>query len=115
MDNSNNEPGKQSPLYGVVDERTKAIVYRGDAYGGRFTLFALLGDIFLRGLNLDIPLIHSNWDLLLIVILGSLVSIGYQVKSKVLAGRPPARSFLFLIAIMGLGALVSILIHFLLP
>jgi hypothetical protein len=45
MFNRNKESSKKSVfLYGTVDERTKSIAYQGDAYMGRFLLFAILLD-----------------------------------------------------------------------
>lgn len=106
------EQRKDTPLYGIVDERTKAVVYQGDAYAGRFMLFAVLFDVFIRGLKLNIPLIDSNWDLMLLVVIGGAISTAYQIKSKVLFNRPFSRSFLFLAALIGLSALAAFLIHF---
>jgi hypothetical protein len=112
MYNKTNGQGKNTPLYGVIDERTKAVVYQGDAYTGRFMLFAVLFDVFIRGLNLNLPFINSNWDLMLIVMLGGIISTVYQIKSKVLFNRPFSRSFLFLIVIMGISALTAIIVNF---
>ena len=44
---------QENALYGVVDERTKSVVYQGDAYTGRFMLFAVLIDVFLRGPEME--------------------------------------------------------------
>lgn len=106
------DQNKNVPLYGVVDERTKAIVYQGDAYTARFMLFALLIDIFVRGLNLNNPIIASNWDLMLIVIIGGLISTAFQIKSKVMFNRPINRSFIFIILLMGFSAIIALLIKF---
>ncbi|WP_446897671.1 hypothetical protein ACSVC9_11740 [Clostridium sp. LBM24168] len=103
----NNKQGKNTLFYGVVDERTKNIVYQGDAYAGRFMLFAVLIDGFIRGLHLSNTLIASNWDLLLIVIIGGLISTIYQIKSKIISYPSFARGFIF---IMLFTAFISILI-----
>lgn len=112
MHKRDNGPGKDTPLYGIVDERTKAVVYQGDAYTGRFMLFAVLFDVFVRGLDINIPFINSNWDLILIVIIGGFISTAYQIKSKVMLNRPFSRSFLFLIALIGISALIAFIINF---
>jgi hypothetical protein len=112
MHKKNNEQSKNTPLYGIVDERTKAVVYQGDAYTGRFMLFAVLFAVFIRGLELKIPFIDSNWDLMLIVIIGGIISTVYQIKSKVIFNRPLSRSFLFLISLIGISALVALIVNF---
>ena len=103
---------KDVPLYGIVDERTKAIAYQGEAYTGRFMLFAVLIAIFLRGLKLNIPFIESNWDLMLIVIIGGVISTAYQLKNKVILNRPHSKSFLFVALLIGVSAVVAFIITF---
>ncbi len=98
---------KEVPLYGVVDERTKAVVYQGDAYTARFMLFAVLFDVVIRGLDLKDPITASNWDLMLIVVIGGLISTVYQVKSKVLLSRPFPRGFLLILVLMAISAAVA--------
>lgn len=112
MHKKNNGQGKDTPLYGIIDERTEAIVYQGDAYTGRFMLFAVLFDVFVRSLEPNIPFINSNWDLMLIVIIGGVISTAYQVKSKVMLNRPFSRSFLFLIALIGISAIIAFILNF---
>ena len=112
MFNKKGEQRKNIPIYGMIDERTKAIVYQGDAYTGRFMLFAVLLDIFIRGLKLNDPITTSNWDLMLIVIIGGLISTAYQIKSKVIFNRPFSRSFLFIILLMVLSAIIAFLAVF---
>ncbi len=112
MDKKNNEQGRATPLYGIVDERTKAVIYQGDAYTGRFMLYAVLFAVFIRGLGLDISFIDSNWDLMLIVIIGGFISTAYQVKSKVIFNRPFSRSLLFLITIIGISTLIAFIVNF---
>lgn len=107
MFKKNNKENEGTPIYGIVDERTKAIVYRGDAYTGRFMLFAILIDAFIRGLHLNSSFISSNWDLILIVIIGGLISTIYQIKNKVLSYGSSARAF---IAIALFTALIAFLI-----
>jgi hypothetical protein len=105
--------GKQNkidPVYGLVDERTKAIVYQGDAYTARFMLFAVLLDVILRGFNLNDPITASNWDLMLIVVIGGLISTAYQIKNKVIFNRPFSRSIIFILLIMGLCAIIAFLL-----
>jgi uncharacterized membrane protein AbrB (regulator of aidB expression) len=112
MFNKNSNQSKNIPIYGVIDERTKAIVYQGDAYTARFMLFAVLLDVIIRGLKLNDPITTSNWDLMLIVIIGGLISTAYQIKSKVIFNRPFSRSFLFIILFMGLCAIIAFLAAF---
>jgi hypothetical protein len=100
-------------IYGIVDERTKAVVYQGDAYTGRFMLFAILFDVFLRGLKLNIPFIDSNWDLMFIVIIGGFISTAYQIKNKVIFNRPLSKSFYFVILLMGFSALAAFILTYL--
>lgn len=111
MDHNSTRRNGETPLYGIVDERTKAIVYRADAYAGRFVLFAVLIDVFLRGLNLNIPFITANWDLLLVVVLGGGVSTIYQIKSRIISGRPLSRSILFLLVVIVVAAIIGFLAH----
>ena len=105
-----NEQNKDVPLYGNVDERTRAVVYQGDAYTGRFMLFAVLFDVVVRGLGLNDSLTSSNWDLMLIVIVGGMISMVYQFKSKVIFNRPISRSLIFVAFLMGFSALVAFLV-----
>lgn len=112
---NHNGETKEIPMYGVIDERTKSIVYQGDAYTGRFMLFAVLIDVVIRGLNLNNSFIDSNWDLMLIVIVGGMISTIFQVKNKVMLSRPFSRSFIFIASIMGLSALLALLATFFFP
>ncbi len=107
MRRENAEQSKETPLYGVVDERTKSIVYQGDAYAGRFIMYAVLLDVFLRGLFQGSPFFAANWDLLLIVIVGSLVSTSYQIKNKVMLNRPVSRILIYLITIVAVSAAIA--------
>ena len=102
-----------TPLYGVVDERTKAVAYQGDAYTGRFMLFAVLIDVVIRSFNFESAFFASNWDLMLIVIVGGMISTAYQVKSRILFNRPFAKSFLTIFAFMCFSAVVAMLAVFL--
>lgn len=111
MFKKNNKQHNSTSIYGMVDERTKTIVYRGDAYTGRFMLFALLIDIFIKGLHLNTPFITSNWDLMFIVIIGGLISTVYQIKNKVLSYKSSIGAF---IAIALFTALIAFLIVYLL-
>ena len=101
--------GNNIPLYGVVDERTKAIANQGDAYTARFMLFAVLIDVIIRGLELNNPITSANWDLMFIVIVGGLISTVYQIKNKIMFNRPFSRSLLFIICLMGLCAIIAML------
>ena len=98
---------KDTPLYGNVDERTRFVVYQGDAYTGRFMLFAVLIDVVIRGLNLNDPFTSSNWDLMLIVIVGGLISSVFQIKNKVIFNRPISRSVIFLVLLIVFSAIVA--------
>ncbi|WPC39772.1 hypothetical protein [Clostridium sp. JS66] len=104
MFKKSNTQGKSTPIYGIIDERTKAVVYQGDAYACRFIMFAILFDIFIRGLHLSNPLIESNFDLMLIVIIGGLISTAYQIKRKVISHHSAARSFIIIALFSALGA-----------
>jgi hypothetical protein len=76
--------------------------------------FALLIDIGIRGLNLNVSFLNSNWDLMFIVIIGGLISTAFQIKSKVIFNRPFSKSFKFLVLLIGFSALfASILTYFL--
>jgi len=114
IDKKTNSENKEVSIYGIVDERTKAIVNQGDAYTGRFMVFAILIDIGIRGLKPDVPFISSNWDLMLIVIVGGLISTAFQIKRKVIFNRPFSKSFRFLVLLIGLSALFAFILTFLL-
>jgi len=107
-----NYENKEVPIYGIVDERTKSIVNQGDAYTARFMLFALLIDIVIRGLLVDVPFFNSNWDLMLIVIVGGFISTAYQIKSKVIVNRPLSKSFRFVFLLIGLSALFAFVLTY---
>lgn len=109
MFKENNNQNKKDPLYGVVDERTKAIATQGDAYTARFMLFAVLFDIFIRGFHFIDSFTTSNWDLMLIVLIGGMISTVYQIKNRSMFNRPFTRSFIFIILIIGLSALIAFL------
>jgi len=110
MFDKNKENNKDIPLYGIVDERTKSVVNQGDAYSARFMLFAVLIDIMIRGLNLNTPIINNNWDLMLIVIVGGLISTAYQIKSHVLFSRPFGRSFFYITLLITVSAIIAVII-----
>ena len=112
MDKKDSEKAKDIPLYGIVDERTKSVVNQGDAYTVRFMLFAVLIDVVIRGLGLYAQFFNSNWDLMLIVIIGGFISTAYQIKSKVMLKRPISRSLVFLIALMSVSALIAFIFKF---
>jgi hypothetical protein len=112
MFNKSNSKNKDVSIYGIVDERTKAVVYQGDAYTGRFMLFAILFDVVLRGLKLNIPFIASNWDLMFIVIIGGFISTAYQIKNKVIFNRPLSKSFYFVTLLMGFSALAAFILTY---
>ncbi len=98
---------KSTPLYGIVDERTQAVVYQGDAYTGRFMLFAVLIDVVLRSTQIMRDFFESNWDLMFIVIIGGLISTAFQVKNKIIFNRPVTKSLIFIGALMGISAIVA--------
>jgi hypothetical protein len=114
MFKKSNNTNKEVSIYGIVDERTRAIVNQGDAYTARFMLFALLIDIVIRGLLVDAPFLNSNWDLMLIVIVGGFISTVYQIKSKVIFNRPFTKSFIFVTMLISLSALFAIILTYLL-
>jgi hypothetical protein len=112
MNNKSNNHVKEIPIYGVIDERTREVVYKGDSYTGRFMQFALLLDVVIRGFLPGNSFINSNWDLMLIVIIGGLISTAYQIKYKVIVlSRPLSRTFitsiLFLISVAAIAFLVA--------
>jgi|GEM_PF-2131320 len=100
MFNKNYKQGKNIPIYGLVDERTEAVVYQGDAYTGRFMIFAVLIDVVIRGFSLIEPLTRSNWDLMLIVLVGSMISSVYQMKNKVVDNRPINYAYVILFVLL---------------
>lgn len=108
MFNKNKKGSKKSVfLYGTIDERTKSIAYQGDAYMGRFLLFAILLDVVYRGFRYS----DSLWDLLLIVIVGGGISTFYQIKNKILFNDSNFRKgLLFLIALSLIGVIVTFLV-----
>ena len=112
--NNKNENIEDKPFYGKVDERTKAVICKADSYTARFMLFAVLVDVFVRGLNIDISFFNSNWDLLLIVITGGIISTAYQIKNKVMFNPPYKKSFVFLIILLIISALVAVITNFIL-
>lgn len=103
-----------TPLYGVVDERTKAVAYQGDAYTGRFMLFAVLLDVVLRSFKFENAFFSSNWDLMLIVIIGGGISTAYQVKNRILFSHPLKKSVLYLIALVTISAIGAMIAAYLL-
>lgn len=110
MSKKNSIQNKNVPFYGIIDERSKAVANQGDAYTARFMLFAVLLDIIIRGFNFNNSFMTSNWDLMLIVIIGGLISTIYQIKNKVMFNRPFSRSFIFVLLIMGLSAIIALLL-----
>ena len=108
MFKGNKKGGKKSVfIYGTIDERTKSVVYRGDAYMGRFLLFAILLDVAYRGLRYN----DALWELLLIVIIGGGISTYYQIKNKIFVKDSNFRKGLFfLIAISLISAAVTFLV-----
>lgn len=110
--NKKNESNEDKPFYGKVDERTKAVVCKADSYTARFMLFAVLIDVFVRGLDIDSSFFKSNWDLMLIVITGGIISSAYQIKNKVMFNAPHKKSFIFLIVLFIISALIAIITNF---
>lgn len=111
--NKKNNSSEDKPFYGKIDERTKAVVYKADSYTARFMLFAVLIDVFVRGLNIDISFFNSNWDLMLIVIIGGVISTVYQIKNKVMFNAPHKKSYIFLIVLFIISALIAIITNLL--
>lgn len=114
MFNKPDSENKEVSIYGIVDERTKAIVNQGDAYTGRFVLFALLIDVVIRGLKYDVPFINSNWDLMLIVIVGGFISTAFQIKNRVIFNRTFSKNFKFMILLIGLSAVLASMLTYVL-
>lgn len=107
-----NEKSKnhRTPLYGRVDERTQQIVYHGDAYMGRFVVFAILIAVMVRGLPHNLTFVNNNWDLMSIVIIGSFISTFYQIRHKVLFNDNRLKSIGFIAGIIGVSAILSIIV-----
>lgn len=110
MSKENNTKEKNVPLYGVVDERTKAIAIQGDSYTAKFMLFAVLVDVMLRSLDILDSFTDSNWDLILIVIIGGFISTFYQVKNKIMFQRPFVRSFIYILLLLVLSGSVAFIL-----
>jgi hypothetical protein len=100
---------QHTPLYGRVDERTQQIVHQGDAYMGRFAVFAILIAVMVRGLTHNLAFVNENWDLMSIVIIGSFISTAYQIKYKVLYNENRLKSIAFIAGIIGVSAILSII------
>lgn len=109
-----NHQNKDISIYGIIDERTKAIVYQGDAYTGRFMLFAILLDVVIRGLALSNPITSSNWDLMLIVIIGGFISTAFQIKNKVILNRPFSRKFIPIALLFGFCTIIAFIVAYIL-
>jgi hypothetical protein len=101
---------QDTPLYGRVDERTRQIVHQGDAYMGRFAVFAILIAVMVRGLPHNLAFVNDNWDLMSIVIIGSFISTVYQIKNKVLYNENRLKSLGFIAGIIGVSAILSIIV-----
>lgn len=112
MFKKNNKQGKNTSIYGIIDERTKTVVYQGDAYACRFMMFATLLDVFIRGLRLSNPLIESNFDLMLIVVIAGLISAAYQIKNKVLFNGSYSRGFIISTLFIAFTAFIAFLTTF---
>ncbi|MBS3991202.1 MAG: hypothetical protein KGZ51_03950 [Erysipelothrix sp.] len=98
------------PLYGRVDERTQQIVNQGDAFMGRFTIFAILIAVMVRGLPHNLAFINDNWDLMSIVIIGSFISTFYQIKYKVLFNENRIKSIWYIAGLIGISSILSIIV-----
>lgn len=101
---------QQTPLYGRVDERTQQIVHQGDAYMGRFAVFAILIAVMVRGLPHNLAFVNENWDLMSIVIISTFISTFYQIKYKVLFNEHRVKSIGFIVVIIGVSAILSIIV-----
>ena len=101
---------RHTPLYGRVDERTQQIVHQGDAYMGRFAVFAIMIAVMVRGLPHNLAFINDNWDLMSIVIIGSFISTVYQIKNKVLYNENRLKSLGFIAGIIGVSAILSFIV-----
>ena len=101
---------QNAPLYGRVDERTQQIVHQGDAYMGRFAVFAILIAVMVRGLPHNLAFVNENWDLMSIVIISTFISTVYQIKYKVLFNEHRVKSIGFITVIIGVSAILSIIV-----
>lgn len=77
----------------------------GDAYAGRFLLFAILLDVVYRSFSGS----NSSWDLLAIVMIGGGISTFYQIKNKILLNDSNIKNGLFYITAV---ALISAIVAF---
>jgi hypothetical protein len=68
-------------MYGMIDERTRAVAAAGDTWACRFLMFALLLDIGCRAVMLK----QSSWDLWALLIVAGAISAVYQHKHHVFA------------------------------
>lgn len=105
-----NRKTHNTPLYGRVDERTQQIVNQGDAYMGRFAVYAILIAVMVRGLPHNLAFVNENWDLMGIAIIGSFISMVYQTKHRVIFNENRIKSMGFIAAIIGFSAILAVII-----
>jgi hypothetical protein len=72
---------KPDPLYGTVDERTRAVADAGNSWALVFLMFALMLDAGYRALIRK----EAPWDLIALFIIAGWISILYQYKHRVFA------------------------------
>ena len=107
--NTKSKPFK-TPLYGRIDERTQQIVHQGDAYMGRFAISAILIAVIVRGLPYNLAFINDNWDLMGIVIIGTLISTVYQIRYKVIFNENRVKSMWYIAGLIATSLILSIII-----
>ncbi len=104
------EKGKGSiPIYGTIDERTRAVVNQGDAYACRFVIYALM----LYAAYHLFRYHEARWDLWGLAMITSIISTAYQIKHKVIninGNRRPIIIFTAIIAL--LSVIISVVASF---
>lgn len=99
-------PDKQDPRSVIIDERTESISYRGDAYAGRFLMFAVLLYAALRGF-----LYHesaSGW--FAIAMAAAAISTLYKMKKKIYDWKRFGLWMLLIVMVGALSGLILVLI-----
>ncbi len=74
------QESKSIPVYGNIDERTKAIAYKGDAFAGRFLMFAVMLYCFYDFFCYN----KVPWELLALLFIAATISTIYQIKNKII-------------------------------
>ena len=77
---------------------------------GRFAISAILISVIVRGLPHNLAFINDNWDLMGIVIIGTLISTIYQIKYKVIFNENRVKSMWFIAGLIATSLILSIII-----